>query len=80
MTTGLYAGLVMCYKLFTNSATITSQSKGTRKGVSEAKVGHRYGLDFSMGYWTEQKINKKKFCYPAAFLILHIIIDSIFNI
>lgn len=27
-----------------------SQSKGTRNGLYKAKVGHRHGVDFSMGY------------------------------
>ena len=39
------------------SNTHLSECKGTRKGIHKAKVGHRHGVDFSMGYWTEIKNN-----------------------
>lgn len=50
MTSSQYAGLVMYYKLFTNSNNHLSESKGTRKGSHKARAGHSHGVDFSMGY------------------------------
>lgn len=41
--------------VYTLSNNHLSESKGTRKGIHKAKVGHRHGVDFSMGYWTEIK-------------------------
>lgn len=52
MTTGLYAGPFKSnLKKFSNNHL--SESKGARKGKHKAKVRHRHGVDFSMGYWTK---------------------------